>query len=190
MVDAFDRKLISVTGWRRLPWKAPVMPSKEWCENIRVLMPALARMLIQKQLNNVATLAAGVEQATPKYTHIFDTDHVNHKLAKKHLLKWPSRDQLNRGALALFRCLAEVSRLHTQWNLQPPMTEDEDYKQDVASATKVFDAANSAIRTIAALSVIHDTPEDKKAESASKLPLKSASLPQALARELEGLVTT
>ena len=112
-------------------------------------------------------------------------------LAKKNLLQWPWRKQLNETASTLFAMIADSSRLHTSWGLRPSLRADEEFGEAMALASSVFESAKVAITLIACCSVLLEKKgDDRAAQALTLLQNKRETLPKAMVVELDKVAQT
>jgi hypothetical protein len=97
-----------------------------------------------------------VVKVTPKYDHIISDDRFVVALAKKHILGWPSRSQLNDSTVALHRAIADASRIYTTLVPGNTLTEDDQFKAFMQVATSALTDGMHAVTVIAALSILFE----------------------------------
>jgi hypothetical protein len=160
-----------------------------WLEEVQMTVPKLSRFIVDKLVSSCTTLATEVEKYVPNYSHIATEDRVNMTLAKRHLLGWSFRTQLNDKTILLFHSLADVSRFHTSLGLSPIMSEDLQWKDAVDSSTALFRLAKQAISTIAAVNVLCELSGREQLDNASAILTTGAKeIPNSLVTKLQQLV--
>lgn len=172
-----------------IKWRSPALvTSQVWFQAVSDFMPALATHIITNLIPSTRELAMAVRGFTPKTAHLASGEKFAVSLARKSLLNWPSRQQLNEKTKALFSNLAHLSRLHTQWCIAGSLKENELWKDDMDEAHGIFDDAKSAMTTIAAVNIIAELKGDEQKERAADMLQKQRlSLPKNIVAELERL---
>ena len=134
-------------------WIMPTGKCEAWLDVARTVAEAFATTLVASMTKMTANVAAEVSRFTPKWDHIIGESKVNKGLAKKHLLGWPSRAELNKYALLLFHSIADH-----------PET-----KESVDFADGIWTSARKALAVIAACNVLIELNGDDQGEKAASL---------------------
>lgn len=170
-------------------WTMPVTFCKKWLARVKAVTPAMCKFFVLRSTEALSELSAEVQACTPTYGHIVSDTSYHATLARKQILKWPSRENLNIKTVSLFNVLADLVRVHTSWALQPSIKEDVDCKEVVVSAHCVFDTAKAAITLVAALAVLMETTGEERIAKATNLLLsKKDALPKMVVAELQKVI--
>ena len=87
----------------------------------------------------------------------------------KHILGWPSREDLTTQALALFRGISCCSRLCSQWGLGSDALKDTLRKDDLDFSDGMWKSARKGMAVIAACNVVFELTGKEKSEGAASL---------------------
>jgi hypothetical protein len=170
-------------------WVMPVILCKKWLERVKAVTPAICKFFVLRSTEALSELSSEVQACTPTYGHIVSDTSYHATLARKQILKWPSRETLNIKTVSLFNVLADLVRVHTSWALQPTIKEDVDCKEVVVSAHCVFDTAKTAITLVAALAVLmENTGDDRITKATNLLQAKKDALPKTVVAELQKVI--
>ena len=170
-------------------WVMPVTLCKKWLARVKAVTPALCKFFVLRSTEALSELSTEVQTCTPTYGHIVSDTTYHATLARKQILKWPSRETLNIKTVSLFNVLADLVRVHTSWALQPTIKEDVDCKEVVVSAHSVFDTAKAAITLVAALAVLMEvTGDDRVTKATNLLQAKKDALPKTVIVELQKVI--
>ena len=105
------------------------------------------------------------------------------------MLKWPSKDQLNKGVVDIATSMEEVSRVYTLLQMVPNAIRNNDkVGPSVIAIDSVFGKAKSAVAVIAGVRCILEVKGKEQKYRASTILGKSGGLPKALAQALENIV--
>ena len=168
------------------PWLLVLRQMKQWFSLAVKAIRKVARYVVGKMVVAAASGAEALQRVTPPFAHIAGDGFWNPKLAKQHLLRWPSRVELNAHISQMFMQLAACQRLHTQWGMVPALTEDEDFRADILGAQSAFDAAKLAVAVIACANILLEMKGSARTEKADDMLTRAArmQLPRALVTEL------
>ena len=150
-------------------WIMPTGKCEAWLDVARTVAEAFATKLVVSMTKMTAHVAAEVSRFTPKWDHIIGESKMNKGLAKKHLLGWPSRAELNQYALLLFHSIADGSRLFTQWAVGDNIADHPETKESVDFADGIWTSARKALAVIAACNVLIELNGDDQGEKADSL---------------------
>lgn len=169
------------------PWRSSAMASsKAWFSAVVAIVPPLAKFMLTKILAPARELSMSVHSFTPKFDHVVNSDKFSLGLARRSLLNWPSRSQLNERTIQLFHMLSALSRLHIQWGLEGNFREDPDMREDLDEAYNTFGRAREAITAIAAVNILAEMHGDEQRAKAQDLLMKKREqLSKLLQAELE-----
>lgn len=174
-----------------LTWKAPVGSAASWFAAASAVMPHVCKLLVKDLVLVGNCLAKELQQCTPQHGHIVDNDKIALKLAKRNLLEWPRRNELNIKSKLLFHSLANAARLHSHWALTPAFREVEVVKEELDESYSLFKRAATAIVAIAAITVLVDqTGERQKTNASDLLARKRDELPASIVTELQKVVSS
>ena len=171
-------------------WHAPVGQARRWFDEAHEFLPLLCKQLLVFSACACSRLSVEVAALTPKYDHCVNDDVFVENVARRQLLNWPSRDSLGTSSITLFHALADISRLHTSWNLSPPIADDDDLSATV-SDQRIFAQAKRALTVIAAVSTILEQAGKAQVHSASSLLSRQVEeLPKSLVDRLKKIAFT
>ena len=183
------------------PWHLDAVALQPWFAMARQAFEAQAAKVYKNCVQLAGALAKEVEDATPRYAHVFQKK-LNAALAKKVLLNNPSRKTLGSKTVALHGRLALAMQVRTRWMAAaaavapnaPSGTavaepdEAEDVDPDLQAAKTIFDAAKTAVSVTTACSVLFEqTGTNQQAE---KVKLMSKARPEfavCLQQALDGI---
>ena len=154
-------------------------------------MTGVSSELVGKVAKAVVDVAKKVYKFTPKWDHLITNEKkMNNGLIMKHILGWPSREDLTIHALALFRGISGCSRLCSQWGLGSDALKDIFLKDDLDFADGMWKSARKGMAVIAACNVVFELTGNEKSEGAASLLEKRRDiLPDVLIVALEKCAT-
>ena len=171
-----------------MPCIAPLGACVAWFEAAQDTSQHLCRWFLSKYFGEIRSVGDQLAKVTPSFDHIVGSEVLNLKLARSHLLAWPSRPQLNKLAASMYHCIHEASRLHCQWAMWPPLREDPSTKDDLGSADQLFNAGRKAILVIAGVNIVLEHTGDEQKRKAAELVAKTGDdMPQALKDKLKAI---
>lgn len=167
-------------------WASPAVHGcAAWFAGARKVIPTITKYFLLKVLGHTRDVSMRVHSFTPKIDHICSSEKFVPTLAKKSLLQWPSRAQLNEKTVQLFHILSSISRLATQFGLGD-LKVDADLRDDISEAQGIFDAARTAMTAIAATNILTEVRgDDQKAKAQQLLAQKRDQLSKCFLVELE-----
>ena len=174
-----------------IPWLLSKAACKQWLLAVQALTPSICRWCMRKVVDEMDFVAVNLNKQTPTWSHYISDTKFLPVLAKKNLLQWPWRKQLNEMASTLFAMIADASRLHTSWGLRPSLRADQEFGEAMALASSVFESAKVAITLIACCSVLLEKKgDDRAAQALTLLQNKRETLPKAMVVELDKVAQT
>ena len=168
-------------------WVLPFWVAKAWVSAAQATLTRVASELVGKVAKAVVDVAKKVDKFTPKWDHLITNEKkMNKGLIMKHILGWPSREDLTIHALALFRGISGCSRLCSQWGLGSDALKDIFLKDDLDFADGMWKSARKGMAVIAACNVVFELTGKEKSEGAASLLEKRRDiLPDVLIVEFE-----
>ena len=172
-------------------WVLPFGVAKAWVSAAQATLTRVASELVGKVAKAVVDVAKKVDKFTPKWDHLITNEKKMKKgLIMKHILGWPSREDLTIHALALFRGISGCSRLYSQWGLGSDALKDIFLKDDLDFSNGMWNSARKGMAVIAACNVVFELTGNEKSEGAASLLEKRRDiLPDVLIVALEKCAT-
>ena len=152
-----------------VPLLVPASTALAWLQTLRRAMPVLCCEILSFEVNAMMDVAESLNRMTPKHSHIITSTTYNKSLARKHLLAWPSRSQMEANAVKLLQLQAEFGRLFTDWLSPAKLADDPRLKDQLAQATIIFESSREVIKLIAILNVLLEMKGAEKSEHAIAL---------------------
>lgn len=114
----------------------------------------LLRCAVLRVVDTIDELSREVQKLTLRYDHCVNDSKYHPSLAKKHVLGWSGRAALNTKTIMLHGAISDCARLHTTFNLAPPLQADPMFKEVLDSASTILGNSRRAIVVIAGLNVV------------------------------------
>ena len=179
------------THYSDMPWLLSKAACKQFLLSVQALTPSICRWCIVRLVADMDAVSIDLANQTPAWNHYISDTNFLPLMAKKNLLQWPWRKQLNETAAAMFGMIADSSRLHTSWGLQPSLRADDEFGETMFLASTLFGSAKTAITMIACCSVLLEKKGDDRASQAlTLLQHKREVLPKTIITELEKAAAT
>ena len=158
-------------------------------------LPTIVNKLKVRAIQNIITavdvFAAKLMNDMPKYNHFLNDEKYNKGFVTKHLLNHPFRDSAGQQFQRLWKNLAGVAEIHTEWHVTPKLEENAVLVDSMAHAQMVLDAGRELMNVLSGVSVVQELEGQERVSTAVALIAKPTFLiPAALKAELVAIAAT
>lgn len=171
-VEVQDEDVVGV------PWAVVVDTAKSIARAAAAFDKILKKALAGFILEEAYQVAQSVNNYTSQHAHVLNGSVYHH------------RTKLSSETIALFTTMKYCGQMHAQWQVSPPLAEDEDLGEKISFCQSGYTAAKQALPILAAVVIIETKKGDvAKSEAMAMLKARRASLPPALCDLLEAIAS-